>query len=158
MLFMTLQAIIGQKIDQTQKFLENGTRIPVTRLWVKENVVVSHKTIDKDNYSAIQLGFGQKKKAGKAQMGQTKGAGLTTAPKFLKEVRMEKELSSVLEFVAELAKVDTADVAAMTGGTDLINVMRADTAREADTHDSASLIDQMPKRRNGLLEVPSVFE
>ena len=74
------------------------------------------------------------------------------------EAAYEKELSSVLEFVAELAKVDTADVAAMTGGTDLINVMRADTAREADTHDSASLIDQMPKRRNGVLEVPSVFE
>ena len=115
MLFMTLQAIIGQKIDQTQKFLENGTRIPVTRLWVKENVVVSHKTIDKDNYSAIQLGFGQKKKAGKAQMGQTKGAGLTTAPKFLKEVRMEKELSSVGEVIKAEDVLKPGDMVDVTG-------------------------------------------
>ena len=115
MLFMTLQAIIGQKIDQTQKFLENGTRIPVTRLWVKENVVVSHKTIDKDNYSAIQLGFGQKKKAGKAQMGQTKGAGLTTAPKFLKEVRMEKELSSVGETINAAEVFKPGDMINVTG-------------------------------------------
>ncbi|OGH13670.1 MAG: 50S ribosomal protein L3 [Candidatus Levybacteria bacterium RIFCSPLOWO2_02_FULL_37_10] len=112
---MTLQAIIGQKIDQTQKFLENGTRIPVTRLWVKENVVVSHKTIDKDNYSAIQLGFGQKKKAGKAQMGQTKGAGLTTAPKFLKEVRMEKELSSVGETINAAEVFKPGDMINVTG-------------------------------------------
>jgi len=115
LLFMTLQAIIGQKIDQTQKFLENGTRIPVTRLWVKENVVVSHKTIDKDNYSAIQLGFGQKKKAGKAQMGQTKGAGLTTAPKFLKEVRMEKELSSVGETINAAEVFKPGDMINVTG-------------------------------------------
>ncbi|MBI2053620.1 MAG: Asp-tRNA(Asn)/Glu-tRNA(Gln) amidotransferase subunit GatC [Candidatus Sungbacteria bacterium] len=73
------------------------------------------------------------------------------------EAAYEKELSSVLEFVAELAKVDTADVAAMTGGTDLINSMRSDVAPPADAAGSAGLIDQMPRRRDGWLEVPSVW-
>lgn len=88
---MTVQTILGQKIDQSQKFLEDGTRIPVTSLWVKGNVVVAVKTNDKHNYSAIQLGFGTKKKANKARLGQIKGASLQQAPKFLKEVRLSEE-------------------------------------------------------------------
>jgi len=89
--FMGVQTILGQKIDQTQKFLEDETRIPVTKLWVKGNVVVAVKTNDKDHYSAVQLGFGTRKKANKAHLGQIKGASLQQAPKFLKEIRMADE-------------------------------------------------------------------
>ena len=39
-----LNALIGQKIDQTQTFLENGKRIPVTEVSVADNVVVQVKT------------------------------------------------------------------------------------------------------------------
>ena len=88
---MNIQTILGQKISQTQEFLEDGTRIPVTTLWVKGNVVLAVKTNDKDHYSAIQLGFGIKKKANKALQGQIKGASLKQAPKFLKEIRMADE-------------------------------------------------------------------
>lgn len=98
---MSLQAILGQKIEQTQKFLEDGTRIPVTRLWVLGNTVVSIKTQDREKYNAIQLGFGIKKKATKALLGHIKGASLKAAPKFLQEVRIDGEDVSSLPSIGE---------------------------------------------------------
>ncbi|TXG78637.1 50S ribosomal protein L3 [Candidatus Dojkabacteria bacterium] len=81
-------ALIGQKKDQSQRFLENGRRIPVTLIDVKDNVVVSIKSLEKDHYQAVQLGFGMKKKASKAELGHAKGAKRDAAPKFLREVRL----------------------------------------------------------------------
>ncbi|MBI4089229.1 MAG: 50S ribosomal protein L3, partial [Candidatus Levybacteria bacterium] len=49
-----MNALLGKKIEQSQKFLQNGIRIPVTRLSVNGNVVVAIKTKDKDQYSAVQ--------------------------------------------------------------------------------------------------------
>lgn len=76
-----MNSILARKIEQGQKFLENGLRIPVTKLGVEGNVVVAIKTLEKDLYSAVQLGFDKKKKAPKAKS--------TKSPfRFLKEVRM----------------------------------------------------------------------
>ena len=83
-----MQSLIGVKKEQTQRFLENGMRIPVTLIDVKGISVVSVKTADKDKYQAIQLGFGKTKKASKAELGHAKGAKRDGAPKFLREVRI----------------------------------------------------------------------
>jgi len=83
-----MQTLIGTKKSQSQKFLENGTRIPVTLIDIKNNWVVSHKTLELDKYQAVQLGFSMKKKASKAELGHAKGANLGKAPKFLREVRI----------------------------------------------------------------------
>jgi ribosomal protein L3 len=48
-----MQALIGQKKEQTQRFLENGTRIPVTLIDCKDNTVISVKTAEKNKYQAI---------------------------------------------------------------------------------------------------------
>jgi len=56
-----MHALLGKKLKQSQMFLENGFRIPVTHIQVGGNVVVGFKTKEKDKYSAIQLGFGTKK-------------------------------------------------------------------------------------------------
>lgn len=75
------------------------------------------------------------------------------------EAVYEKELSSVLEFIAELARADTAGVFPMTGGTEMINVMRPDSIAEGDAGDiSAELLDSVPARKDGWVKVPSVFE
>ncbi len=86
-----MQALIGTKVDQTQRFLENGMRIPVTIVDVKDNHVVSHKTQEKNKYQAVQLGFGIRKHATKATLGHAKGAGLEKAPRFLREVKIVDE-------------------------------------------------------------------
>jgi large subunit ribosomal protein L3 len=87
-----MQALIGVKKSQSQRYLENGVRIPVTLIDVKDNWVISHKTNEKDHYQAVQLGFGMKKRANKALLGHAKkGANLEKAPKFLREVRIVDE-------------------------------------------------------------------
>jgi len=126
---MTLQTIIGQKIDQSQKFLEDGTRIPVTQLWVKGNVVVAVKTPDKHNYSAIQLGFGKRKKANKALLGHIKGASLQQAPKSLKEIRMADgdslpEIGRVLNVTEILKPGDIINVTGISKGKGYAGVVK----------------------------------
>ena len=70
----------------------------------------------------------------------------------------EKELSSVLAFVAELEKLDVAGVMPMTGGTDLMSIMREDTMADADLEGkSAAMLVAVPERRDGWIKVPSVF-
>ncbi len=86
-----IQALIGQKIEQSQMFLENGRRIPVTEVSINDNVVLQVKTLEKEKYTSVQLGFGEKKKATKAITGHIKNAKLSLAPRIIKEVAWDNE-------------------------------------------------------------------
>jgi large subunit ribosomal protein L3 len=52
-----MKGIIGRKIGMTQIFDETGVAIPVTVLEAGPCYVTQVKTLEKDGYSAIQLGF-----------------------------------------------------------------------------------------------------
>jgi len=52
------KAILARKLGMTQIFTENGTVIPVTVLEAGPCKVVQRKTVEKDGYSALQVGFG----------------------------------------------------------------------------------------------------
>lgn len=123
---MALQTILGKKLEQTQKFLEDGTRIPVTRILVAGNVVTNVKTMDKHNYSSIQLGFGIRKNATRAMVGNVKGASLEQAPKFLKEVRTDEvmDLGTVVNPVEVLAEGDIIDVTGVSKGKGYAGVVK----------------------------------
>lgn len=95
-------ALIGIKKDQSQRFLENGKRIPVTLIDVKDNTVIALKTADKNKYQAVQLGISIKKNASRAELGHAKGAKLEKAPKFLREVRIIDESEVLPEVGAVL--------------------------------------------------------
>lgn len=82
-----INTIIGRKLQQTQKFLIDGTRIPVTIIDVADNPVMAIKTSDKHGYSAIQIGYGNRKKASKSLIAYAKSAGLQTVPLIIREVR-----------------------------------------------------------------------
>ena len=51
------KAIIGKKIGMTQLFLEDGRLIPVTVIEAGPCTVVQKKEVEKDGYSAVQVGF-----------------------------------------------------------------------------------------------------
>ena len=53
--------VIAKKVGMSRIFSEFGERIPVTILHMDDCRVVSHKTDEKDGYSALQLGFGKAK-------------------------------------------------------------------------------------------------
>lgn len=52
-----MKAILGKKIGMTQVFAENGEVIPVTVVESDKMIVVQKKTVEKDGYNAIQVGF-----------------------------------------------------------------------------------------------------
>lgn len=116
-----MQVLIGLKKSQSQRFLENGARIPVTLIDVKGNIVMSHMTMDKNKYQALQLGYGAKKNATRAEVGHAKGAKLSSAPKFLREVRIYDdsplpEVGSTINPEEVFAPGDIIDVSGFSKG------------------------------------------
>ena len=82
--------IIGKKIGMTQIFDEVGNVIPVTVIEAGPCVVAQKKTVEKDGYDAVQLGFMdvKEKHLTKPVKGHFEKAGV--APKkHLKEFRLE---------------------------------------------------------------------
>jgi large subunit ribosomal protein L3 len=73
-----MNGILAKKLGMTQIFTEQGECVPVTVLEAGPCVVVRHKTVETDGYSAIQVGFGLKKeqRTNKADLGQFKKAEL----------------------------------------------------------------------------------
>jgi len=64
-----VRGIIGKKIGMTQLFLESGECVPATAIQAGPCVVTQVKTLEKDGYEAVQLGFGESKRLTKAQKG-----------------------------------------------------------------------------------------
>jgi large subunit ribosomal protein L3 len=56
-----LQGLIGRKVGMTQVFSAEGEVIPVTAIEAGPCWVVQKKTVERDGYTAVQLGFGEKK-------------------------------------------------------------------------------------------------
>lgn len=125
-------AILGKKIDQTQKFLENGARIPVTEITTEGNVVVFLKKKDQNGYNALQLGFGIKKHPNKALLGHVKGAALKAAPHFLREIKLPTDVvNDQLPKLGEILKVseifklgDIIDVSGISKGKGYAGVVK----------------------------------
>ena len=53
--------LIARKLGMTRLFTEDGRHIPVTVLQVENCQVVAQRTVEKDGYSAIQVGVGAPK-------------------------------------------------------------------------------------------------
>lgn len=117
---MNIPAILGKKIEQTQAFLEDGTRVPLTRVWIGENTVSQIKTSEKDGYMAVQLAFGKRNKISKPLTGHLKKAGLKNTPRFLREIRVEDvagfEDGTVITPEEVLAAGDKVDVVGVSKG------------------------------------------
>jgi len=80
-----MQGLIGKKVGMTSVFDENGKNIPCTVLQAGPCVVTQIKTVEKDGYSAVQLGFDDKKEkhTTKAEMGHFKKANTTPKRKLM---------------------------------------------------------------------------
>jgi len=82
-----VKALIGRKVGMTQIFNEDGNVQRITVIEATPNVVTQLKTIEKDGYSAVQLGFGEAKKAAKPQAGHMKASGIMS--NVLREIRLD---------------------------------------------------------------------
>lgn len=113
------KGIIGKKIGMTQIFDQIGNVIPVTLIEAGPCVVAQKKTVEKDGYDALQLGFAEvkEKHLTKAEKGHFAKADLPLK-KHLKEFRFEdcsKEVGEVIT-VETFAEGDKVDVTGMTRG------------------------------------------
>ena len=84
------KAIIGKKVGMTQIFDEAGKVVPVTVIEAGPCVVVQKKTVEKEGYAAVQLGFEDiaERKLTKPEKGHLAKAGVEPK-KHLKEFRLE---------------------------------------------------------------------
>ena len=88
------KAIIGRKVGMTQLFTPEGKVIPVTVVEAGPCPVVQIKTIEKDGYCAVKLGFDEtsEKRLSKPELGKFKKAGVAPQ-KVLREFRVENAAS-----------------------------------------------------------------
>ncbi len=86
-----ITGLIGKKVGMTQLIQDDGTVVPVTVIQAGPCVVVQKKTVEKDGYESVQLGFVEfvkPKRVTKAMNGHFKKAG--SAPvRVLREMRLK---------------------------------------------------------------------
>ena len=88
------KAILGKKLGMTQKFLPDGRLVPVTVILAGPCTVVQKKTIEKDGYESIQVGFDAmnekraQKLVNKPDAGHFKKAGISPV-RHLREFKLE---------------------------------------------------------------------
>ncbi|MBR1491954.1 MAG: 50S ribosomal protein L3 [Bacteroidaceae bacterium] len=87
-----MPGLIGRKIGMTSVFSAEGKNMPCTVIEVGPCVVTQVKTVEKDGYAAVQVGFQDKKEkhTTKQMMGHFKKAG-TTPKRHLAEFTYDEE-------------------------------------------------------------------
>lgn len=67
-----LPSILGRKVGMTQVFLEDGTAVPVTVVQAGPCHVLQVRSVERDGYEAVQLGFEDKPRrlASRSERGQ----------------------------------------------------------------------------------------
>jgi large subunit ribosomal protein L3 len=70
-----IQGMVGRKLGMTQIFDEKGVAVPVTVVECGPNVVTQIRTVEKDGYEAVQLGFGISKRLNRPEQGHRKASG-----------------------------------------------------------------------------------
>lgn len=123
-----MKAIIGRKAGMTQVFAQDGTLIPVTVVEVLPNYVLQKKTVEKDGYAALQVGYEESREnlLNKPKAGHFKKANVS-AKKFVREIKgsdLEKyEVGDTL--TVDIFKAgDVVDVIGVTKGKGFQGVIK----------------------------------
>ena len=114
------KAILATKVGMTQIFNEDGSLVPVTVLQAGPCVVTQVKTVENDGYSAVQVGFGEKREklVNKPMKGMFDKAGVPYK-RFVREFKFENASEYELgqEIKADIfAAGDKIDATAISKG------------------------------------------
>jgi large subunit ribosomal protein L3 len=114
-----MKGILGKKVGMTQIFDEKGEAIPVTVIEAGPCFVTQKKTLEKDGYTAIQIGFetAKPKHLTKGRQGHLQKADLPLL-RHLREIR----LPNVDDY--EVGQKLTADIFASGERVDVIGVSK----------------------------------
>jgi large subunit ribosomal protein L3 len=131
--------VIGRKVGMTSVFAEDGTMVPVSVVAVEPNTVTALRTVDRDGYTAVQLGAEKPRRLTKPRAGQLKGL---PPVKHSREFRLddvsEYQVGQTLD-VSLFEAGDTVDVTGVSKGRGFAGtVKRHHFRRGPETHGSDS--------------------
>jgi large subunit ribosomal protein L3 len=122
-----MSGIIGKKIGMTTIF-EGGEAIPCTVIQAGPCVVTQVRTEEKDGYSAVQLGYGDKKEKNTTQalLGHFKKANTTPKRKLVefKEFTQELSLGQEISISDVFEEGEFCDVSGKTKGKGFQGVVK----------------------------------
>lgn len=97
-----MKAILGTKLGMSQVFAENGQLLPVTVIEAGPCTVVQKRSLKKDGYEGVQLGYGfvKESKLTRPKRGHFKARGVEPK-RYLREFRGQADVN-----VGDTVKVD----------------------------------------------------
>jgi large subunit ribosomal protein L3 len=127
----THPGLIGKKLGNTQLFKEDGDVVRVTVIKVGPCTVLGKRTLEKDAYSALILGFEDKREqlVNKPEAGFFKKAGVS-AKRVVREFRLPEEVVAKYEIGQSLKPSEVfetgqhVDVCGQTKGRGFTGVMK----------------------------------
>jgi large subunit ribosomal protein L3 len=126
-----MKGLIGKKVGMTQVFNDEGNSVPVTVIDVTSCEVVGKRTQEKDQYTAVVLGFqdAKEKHLTKAQAGSFKKAG-AKPKRVVREFRVSAEelgtfnVGEAVQAGGIFKKGELVDVQGITKGRGYQGVMK----------------------------------
>ncbi len=81
--------LLGKKLGMTQVFADDGEAVPVTVIQTGPCIVIGTRTVERDGYAALVLGFDEKplRLANKPELGSVKAAN-AKPQRFVREIRI----------------------------------------------------------------------
>lgn len=123
-----MPGIIGRKIGMTSIFSAEGKAAPCTVIEAGPCVVTQVKTLEKDGYEAVQLGFGERKENNTPSplKGHFKKANTTPKVKLaeFKDFETELNLGDVVSLDSIFAEGDFVDVVGTSKGKGFQGVVK----------------------------------
>jgi large subunit ribosomal protein L3 len=98
--------LFAKKVGMTQVFDESGNMVPVTVMRVDPNVVISHRTEEKDGYKAVVVGVDDAKKSRVTK---------PYAGEFPENIAPKRHLKEIRDFEKEVAVGDTLGLEVLEG-------------------------------------------
>ena len=132
-----MKALITRKVGMTSTIAEDGTVTAITLLSASPCTITQVKTDAIDGYTAVQLGYEEDKKMGKAQAGHFKPANVM--PKIVREFRVEEiteDLKVATQLTTEVFSIgDAVDVTGTSKGKGWAGtIKRHNFHRQRKTH------------------------
>jgi large subunit ribosomal protein L3 len=123
--------LLGRKVGMTQIYEANGIAVPVTVLECGPCTVLQVRTAERDGYSAVQLGFADKRRKVASQAERGHARKVSAEPKrFVREIRQQSaaDIADVTEgqtlTVEVFSAIKTVDVIGTSKGRGFTGVVK----------------------------------
>ncbi|MGH2691200.1 MAG: 50S ribosomal protein L3 [Actinomycetota bacterium] len=119
-----MKGILGEKVGMTQVFTDDGRALPVTVIKAGPCKVVQVKTLERDGYAAVQLGYAERARATKPMAGHFGKAGVEPT-RYVVELRTDETFEAGQEIKVDIfSPGERADVIGVSKGKGFAGVMK----------------------------------